>query len=165
MFEKEIRYLVPQPMPIILCVGSDKISGDCVGPLVGDMLTNRFGVRCFVYGVSGRSVNGKNLSEYIDFISKVHPDSPIIAVDACVSNCLAVGTVKVIDGGISPRRAVTNTTKTVGDLGILGVVGKPSTDTLSTLMSVSIDNVIKISFKIAFALYCALSPKPSSIVS
>ncbi len=164
MFEKEIRYLIPQPMPVILCVGSDKISGDSVGPLVGELLVNRFNLRCFVYGVSGRSVNGKNLPEYIEFISRVHPDSPIIAVDACVSNCIPVGSIKVIGGGITPRRAVTNTANSVGDLGILGVVEKPSKDTLNTLMSVPLDNVLKISFKIAFMLYCALTPKPASFV-
>lgn len=44
-----------QGTPVILCIGSDKIAGDSVGPIVGDILKNRLNARCFVYGATGKA--------------------------------------------------------------------------------------------------------------
>ena len=44
-----------QGTPVILCIGSDKIAGDSVGPIVGDILKNRLNARCFVYGATGKN--------------------------------------------------------------------------------------------------------------
>lgn len=143
--------------PVILCVGSDKILGDSVGPLVGDLLKYRFKLKCFVYGRPDASVNGKNLTEYTKFIAAAHPESPVIAVDACLSESHSTGDVHIKCGGINPKRAVTRAANPVGDVGVLGVIEGLTCSPLSTLMSVSWDNVEKLCYKIAFVLYSALS--------
>lgn len=145
-----------QGTPVILCIGSDKIAGDSIGPLVGDILKNKLNVRCFVYGETGKSVNGKNVDDFLKLVKAAHPDSPIIAIDACLSKDAAIPSVAVVSGGVNPKRAVTGLKNPAGDVGILGVIEKPSGDTLQTLLSVSWDNVQKTSVKIAIALYKAL---------
>ncbi|MEG1613010.1 MAG: DUF1256 domain-containing protein [Clostridia bacterium] len=143
-------------LPVILCVGSDKIMGDSVGPSVGDLLTKTLNIKCFVYGVTGRSVNGKNLNSFVDFIKIVHKDSPIIAVDACLSNTEEIENIRVLKGGVNPKRALTNLPNPVGDIGILGVVDKIKPNPLSALLTVSSVNVQKICAKIAFVLSSAI---------
>lgn len=144
-------------LPVILCVGSDKIAGDSIGPYVGELLKNYFNLRCFVYGAIGQTVNGQNLNLYIDTIKKVHPNSPIIAVDACVSNINREGEVVIKNEGVTPGRAVNRNKNIIGDVGVLAVVAKLSNKPLSTLLSVSIDKVEKICFKVAFIIYSAFS--------
>lgn len=145
-----------QGIPVILCIGSDKIAGDSVGPIVGDILKNKLNARCFVYGETGKSVNGKNVKEFLNLIEIAHPDSPVIAVDACLSEGIARGNIHIVSGGVNPKRAVTGVKNPTGDVGVLAVVEKPSQDALNALMSVSWDNVQKTSIKVAIVLYRAL---------
>lgn len=140
--------------PVILCVGSDNIAGDCVGPYVGDLLKSKFKIRCFVYGQSGEAVNGKNIPMYLDMIKKAHPDSPVIAVDACVSQEKEEGTIEV-RRGVFPGRAVKGGVNRTGDIGILAVVARPSVTPLNALLTVSWDKIEKMCYKVAFAIYKA----------
>lgn len=143
--------------PVFLCIGSEKISGDSLGPAVGDFLTGKYNQKCFVYGTTNRSVNGENLEEYLDFIFSVHKDSPVIAVDACLGKSANIGKIKISATGVCPKKAVTGINKNVGDLGILGVVGETSTNALYQLMTVPIVNVENLGDKIAFMLNYAIS--------
>lgn len=145
-----------QGTPVILCIGSDKIAGDSVGPIVGDILKNRLNTRCFVYGATGKSVNGRNVQDFLELIKCAHPESPVIAVDACLSKEAEKPFVAVVSGGVNPKRAITGIENPAGDVGILGAVEKPSDDPLKTLMAVSWDKVQKTSVKIAIVLYKAL---------
>lgn len=143
-------------IPVIICIGSDKISGDCVGPLTGVALREKLNIKAFVYGTTENAVHGKNLAAYLAFIQSVHQNNPIIAVDACMSDCHRAGEIKVIKGGVHPQRALTRRKNPVGNLGVLAVVSKTSANPLSALMSVAIDDVEKLSNKVAFALKSAL---------
>ena len=142
--------------PVVLCIGSDKILGDSIGPTVGDILKCRLNAKCFVYGCTGKSVNGKNLDSFVKTVRHAHPDSPIIAVDACLSNAHESGHVEITATGVNPKRALTKRINPVGDVGILGIIDRPSDDPLSTLMTVPWDNVEKISNKIAIVIYKTL---------
>ena len=150
------REKMKQGTPVILCIGSDKIAGDRVGPIVGDILKNRLNARCFVYGATGKSVNGRNVQDFLELIKCAHPESPVIAVDACLSKEAEKPFVAVVSGGVNPKRAITGIENPAGDVGVLGAVEKPSDDPLKTLMAVSWDKVQKTSVKIAIALYKAL---------
>lgn len=137
-----------QGTPVILCIGSDKIAGDSVGPIVGDILKNRLNARCFVYGATGKSVNGRNVQDFLKLIKCAHPESPVIAVDACLSKEAEKPFVAVVSGGVNPKRAITGIENPAGDVGILGAVEKPSDDPLKTLMAVSWDKVQKRALKL-----------------
>lgn len=144
-------------IPVILCVGSDKIAGDSVGPIVGTLLKDYFKLRCYIYGQKGKSVNGKNLNQYLNHVKIAHPDSPIIAVDACICDGALAGNVYVVQGGINPARSVTGKNNPVGDVGILGAVEGSADNPLSSLLAVKWVNVERLCYKIAFSLYCAFS--------
>ena len=107
-----------------------------------------------------RSVNGTNLSKYTDVIRAAHSDSPIIAVDACLSPTKNHCDVLVRGGGVNPKKALTEIENRTGDVGILGVLDSEGNNPLSALMSVSIDKVEKIAYKIAFVIHRTLSDIP-----
>jgi hypothetical protein len=68
---------------IIVCIGTDKCIGDCLGPLVGTFLTKGD----FSYPVVGTLENpahAVNLDNVIDGINRKYKNPFIIAVDACL---------------------------------------------------------------------------------
>lgn len=44
---------------VIVCFGTNAISGDALGPMVGTLLTQKYDVPAFVYGTDESTVNGK----------------------------------------------------------------------------------------------------------
>ena len=80
---------------VIVCIGSDRVAGDMLGPLVGSSLREKYRLPCPVYGAIGESVNGINLEEYLAMISKRHQGSKIIAVDAALGKKKDVGMIRL----------------------------------------------------------------------
>lgn len=146
-------------LPVILCIGSTGVVGDSLGPMVGDLLRDKYDIPAYVYGGFRAPVNGVNFSDYADHISKTHPFSPVIAVDACVGAPEDVGKIKFARGGIKAGGALDKDLRPVGDIGVLGVVTARSKDNLTALMSVSYSLVETLSEKIAFKIYSVLSDK------
>lgn len=140
---------------VIVCVGSDKISGDSLGPLVGSLLREG-GVPCPVYGAMGHAVNGVNLGEYRRFLRRYHPGVPVIAVDAAVGRSDEVGQIKYRLGGVQAGGAVGREELPLGDLAILGVVGKKGGDVLASLLSVPYHEVEALAHRIAAKIAAVL---------
>lgn len=124
------------PLPVILCIGSSGVSGDSLGPLVGDLLRRRYNVKAFVYGCPERPVNGLNYTQYIEHIERVHHGSVVIAVDACVGSRDDVGKIKFSPSGLTAGGALNKNLRRFGDLGVLGVVAPRQKDNLSALLQV-----------------------------
>ena len=141
---------------VIVCFGTNAISGDSLGPTVGSLLRDKYKVPVFVYGTDNCSVNGKNMNEWIDFIKSVHGDALYIAVDASLGAGDKTGQIIIRPDGVCPA-AIKGKTTRFGDIGILGVVAKNSADPLMQLMSVSQVYVENMADKIANMLYCALA--------
>ena len=113
-------------LPVIVCIGSDKVTGDCLGPLVGHLLTTKHNVKTFVYGTLEYPVNALNLRESHDFIRSAHPGRKILAVDAALGRSEDVGVIRVIRGGVLPGSAVNKALPKVGDIAVTAVVNGQS---------------------------------------
>ena len=72
------RYPLP---PVYLCIGSDRVTGDSLGPMVGSALEERYKKSIPVFGTLKMPVHALNLEETIDAIHLHFPDHPLIAVD------------------------------------------------------------------------------------
>lgn len=140
---------------VVVCIGSEKIAGDSLAPLVGDELRERYAVKNFVYGTTDESINGRNYDEWLEFILKVHKGAKILAVDAGLGAVASVGKIR-LTVGVVPKKAVTGGGKAVGDAGIVGIVGEVSDNPLGALLTVSADEVQKMAEKIAFVIFSAL---------
>ncbi len=112
--------------PVILCIGTDRIMGDCLGPLVGTMLERKAKGTLTVYGTLQRTVHALNLPDAILKIKKKHPGRLVIAVDASLGSRENVGTVLLRPWGLRPGAGVAKDLPEAGDIAITGIVGQAS---------------------------------------
>lgn len=116
----ELGRLLPKNAEIVvLAIGSDRVTGDCTGPIAGHILAER-GVR--VYGSLASPVTAVNVVRSYEEIKRRHPRAFVIAVDSAVGTDSEVGAVIVIPRGLRPAAAVGKSLPPVGDIGIVGVV-------------------------------------------
>ena len=140
-------------LPVIICIGSTQVMGDSLGPMVGDLLRERYRVRAYVYGGMRAPVNGINYHEYCSHLKKRHPESLIIAVDACVGEETDVGKIKYLPRGLKAGEALKKNLPRVGDVGILGVVAPRGKDNLFALLNCPYSLVLNMSEQIAYNIF------------
>lgn len=71
---------------VFLCIGSDRITGDSLGPLVGHLLSRHNWPHIHVYGTLKNPVHALNLEEITRQIKARHPLALIIAIDASLGS-------------------------------------------------------------------------------
>lgn len=106
---------------IILCIGTDKFIGDCLGPLVGTLLSNKhFPIP--IYGTLKNPCHALNLEDTLNTIYKNHKNPCIIGIDACIGNESSIGEIQARDIPIHPGKGVGKSLPKVGDISIIGIV-------------------------------------------
>lgn len=114
-------FLFPIDREIVwVCVGTDRSTGDSLGPFVGTMLTEA-GVPN-VYGTLDHPVHAFNLAETLERIEEAHPGACVVGIDACLGKAKSVGSMKLRDGALKPGTGVDKVLPSVGDYNIIGVV-------------------------------------------
>ena len=113
--------------PVILCIGTDRVTGDSLGPLAGSFL-EAYGAYhpLTVYGTLDAPVHALNLSRVMRRIKNKHPRSPILAVDASLGARRHVGYITLGKGSLSPGAGVQKSLDPVGDLFITGIINTAS---------------------------------------
>lgn len=117
---------------VMVCVGSVKVTGDALAPLVGTMLRSN-GYKGFVYGTMNAPVTAKEVDEYGKTLKTLHPDSVIVAVDSAVGGADEVGDVKVINAPLAPGLAIKRNLNKMGDISVIGVVSERKDDNFKAL--------------------------------
>lgn len=112
-------------LPIIVCIGSDLVLGDSLGPLVGTFLKQN-GAGAYIYGTLNAPITAKEVEYAKYYLKKLHPKSKIIAIDAGVGSADDVGLVKISNVGLKPGLGVNKNLSTIGDMSIIGVVASRS---------------------------------------
>ena len=73
---------------VFLCIGSDRVTGDCLGPYIGHLLHPHETGHIFVYGTLSCPVHALNLEKTSSLITRLHPHALVIAIDAGVQKDL-----------------------------------------------------------------------------
>jgi putative sporulation protein YyaC len=141
---------------VILCIGSDRSTGDSFGPLVGYKLNSINYTDVFVYGTLEQPVHAKNLGETIEKIDLQHVKPLIVAVDACLGNIEYVGHVTVGPGSIKPGSGVNKQLPEVGHIAITGIVNFSGFLELMVLQNTRLSVVMKMADVIALGIRKAL---------
>lgn len=134
--------------PILICIGSDLVLGDSLGPLVGTLLKRR-GVEMYVYGTLNYPITAKEIENVQKHLKQMHPNSILIAVDAAVGLKDDVGNIKVINKGLKPGTGVNKNLGEIGDLSIIGVVAGKSKENYDLFNLTRLGLVYKMAEKIA----------------
>ena len=108
---------------VFLCIGTDRSTGDSLGPLIGSRLEAEEIGDVVVIGTLEHPVHAVNLDRTMEDIEEYYPDAIIIAVDAAVGRWDHVGLVTLEKGPLRPGLGVRKELAAVGDISITGIVG------------------------------------------
>lgn len=125
IFQSLIENNPKNKKPIIVCIGSDLVLGDSLGPLIGTFLKKK-DVKSYVYGTLNFPITSKEVEYARTYLKQMHPESIIIAIDAAVGDPNDVGLIRVQNKGIKPGLGVDKDLNEIGDVGIIGVVAAKS---------------------------------------
>ena len=107
---------------LLLCIGTDRSTGDSLGPLRGYLLKNQELKHIRVLGTLNRPVHAMNLEDTLSIVEQYYQDHVIVAVDASVGMHDHIGCITVGRGSLKPGLGVSKELRSVGDLFITGVV-------------------------------------------
>jgi len=107
---------------VFVCIGTDRATGDSLGPLVGYKIGNLKQKSVYVYGNLDEPVHAKNLDDVIKRIYELYNKPFVIAIDACLGKMEHVGYVTVGEGPIKPGSGVNKDLTPVGDAHVTGIV-------------------------------------------
>lgn len=153
-----LRRCLPETRPLIwLCIGSDRSTGDALGPLVGTLLT-KYGVER-VFGTLTSTVHAENLNATYAMITRSYVRPYIIAVDAMLTSALArVGYVLIRNEPLAPGTGVyKNNLTRVGDMSIVGAVNIGGMLEYQVLMTTPLSRVAAIADVIAKGIASGLA--------
>jgi putative sporulation protein YyaC len=152
-----IRFL-PQARnrPIVfVCIGTDRSTGDSLGPLVGSLLEEKDVSSFHVYGTLDEPIHAVNLDERLKEIALKHHDPYIIGIDACLGRMKNVGVIQVGNGPVKPGAGVNKELPAVGDIHITGIVNVSGFMEFFVLQNTRLNLVMKMAKTIANGIYQA----------
>lgn len=135
---------------VILCIGTDRSTGDALGPLTGSKLRS-FNSYPHVYGTLDHPVHASNLHDTIQSIQTTFDNPFIIAVDACLGRLESVGCVSLGRGSLKPGAAVNKDLPAVGNAYVTGIVNVSGFMEHLVLQSTRLSLVMKMADTIAHA--------------
>lgn len=111
---------------IFLCIGTDRITGDAFGPLVGYKLEHIFKNEdnIKVIGTLNNIICMHNIEEIINNINNIYEEPLLIAIDAALSNKNNIGEIVVSKNKMNIGGSFGKSNIYVGDISIKGIVSK-----------------------------------------
>lgn len=133
---------------VFLCIGTDRVTGDCLGPFVGQKLSSYSGTDFSVYGTLFQPVHALNLTDIYQHIQTHHPNALIIAIDASLGEKKHLGYVTIANGALHPGAAIHKQLPSVGHIHITGIVNVSGVLEQLTLQTTRLSTVIFLADKI-----------------
>lgn len=146
---------------IIICIGTDRCIGDCLGPMIGTLLKNKH-FPLEVYGTLENPIHALNIDEKLSEIKKCHPNSTIIAIDACLGASESIGEIHARDYSIHPGKGVGKVLPNVGDISIIGIVDSSDNSEIFTSRDIRLSLVFNMAEIIVDSLFHSLYIKKTS---
>lgn len=107
---------------VFVCIGTDRSTGDSLGPLVGYKIGKLKHKNVYVFGDLDNPVHAKNIEEVMKMIYSTYPSPYVIAIDACLGRMDHVGCILIGEGSIKPGSGVNKELAPVGNMYITGIV-------------------------------------------
>lgn len=150
---------------IYLCIGSDRSTGDSLGPLVGYRLESLSSFKGHVYGTLKNPVHAVNLSSSLDEIYSMHENPFIIAIDASLGTRSHIGYVTLCDGPLKPGLGVKKLLPAVGSLSVTGIVGFSGVMDSIILQTTRLSSVMELSNYITGGILLAAHMRRKALLS
>ena len=146
---------------LLFCIGTDRSTGDSLGPLIGHKLRDLGwkNERVQVVGTLDCPVHAMNLEQAVFMVRRCYPDHVIVAVDASVGRSEHVGCITLGKGALRPGLGVCKELQAVGDIFITGIVGGCGSCDPLMLQSVRLSVVMRMADYICDSVRQALVPE------
>ena len=129
---------------VFVCIGSDRSTGDSLGPLIGYKLKHTYNRNIHIYGSLDCPVHAKNLSTTINKINSYFNNPYIIAIDSCLGRPSSIGKILIKNEPLYPGAALNKQLSPVGDMSIMGIVNISGTFELLTLQNTKLSLVMNL---------------------
>ena len=149
--------LTPNRPLIFLCIGSDRATGDSLGPIIGYKLKQRRLSCAYVYGTLEQPVHAKNLGDVIREIHDTFDHPFIVAIDASLGKASHVGYFTLGDGALKPGAGVGKELPQVGNLYVTGIVNLSGFLENSLLQTTRLHTVMDLADKISTGIFYCLA--------
>lgn len=150
---KELKSVINKRPIIILCIGTDRSTGDSLGPLVGYKLEQLSTSNVYIYGTLEKPVHAKNLHDILDKI-KFHFSNPyIIAIDACLGSLNNIGKIFIKKGALHPGLALNKDLPPIGEMNITGIVNISGNFEFLVLQNTRLYTVMNLADSISRGIY------------
>ena len=107
---------------VVLCIGTDRSTGDALGPLAGTLFKEMKPKHLHVYGTLHEPIHAMNMEESIGHVKHKHSNPYIIAIDACLGRNRSIGHIIAEKGPLRPGAALNKALPYIGDISITSVV-------------------------------------------
>lgn len=156
ILSRQLLEILPSTMtrPIVIVnIGTDRSTGDSLGPLIGSLLIKKGIDHLHVYGTLDDPVHAVNLEEKLAEIKKTHIFPYVIGIDACLGRLKNVGMITIGDGPVKPGAGVNKVLPPVGNIHMTGIVNVSGFMEFFVLQNTRLSLVMKMADTIASALY------------
>ncbi|WML29537.1 spore protease YyaC [Neobacillus sp. OS1-32] len=138
---------------VLLCIGTDRSTGDSLGPLIGTLLEEKRLPSFYVYGTLDEPIHAVNLEDRLKEIQMKHVNPFIVGIDACLGRMKNVGMIQVGNGPVKPGAGVNKELPAVGDIHITGIVNVSGFMEFFVLQNTRLNLVMKMARTIADGIY------------
>lgn len=108
---------------VILCIGTDKITGDCLGPLVGTKLQEQ-SLPIPVYGTLKHPVHAVNFTSTLAALRQQYQHPFFLVIDAALGPADKIGCVSLSCSPIYPGKGIFRPLPPVGNISITGIISE-----------------------------------------
>ncbi|WP_040951105.1 spore protease YyaC [Gorillibacterium massiliense] len=148
---------IPESRSVVfVCIGTDRSTGDSLGPLVGSRLRRYSFNDIHLYGTLDQPVHALNLADTVTQLHADYGDPYIIAIDACLGQNSSVGSVKLASGPVKPGAGVNKDLPPVGHMHITGIVNIGGFMEYFVLQNTRLSIVMNMAEVIAKGIYLSL---------
>lgn len=141
---------------VFVCIGTDRSTGDALGPLVGSRLKKYNFTDIHLYGTLDEPVHAMNLKETLTNIQENHMLPYIVGIDACLGQLSSVGCIQLASGPLKPGAGVNKELPAVGDIHMTGIVNVGGFMEYFVLQNTRLSLVMNMAEVIAKSIYISL---------
>ncbi|MDQ8736537.1 spore protease YyaC [Paenibacillus sp. LHD-38] len=142
---------------VVVCVGTDRSTGDSLGPLIGTNLSKYRSPHFSLFGTLENPVHAMNLDDTLIEINRRYHKPFVIGIDACLGQVSSVGSIQVGVGPVRPGAGVNKDLPPVGDIHITGIVNVGGFMEYFVLQNTRLHLVMKMSDIISLSLFTAIA--------
>lgn len=140
---------------VFVCIGTDRSTGDSLGPLIGTLLEEKEIAPYHVYGTLDDPIHAVNMDAKLAEIKEKHFNPFIIGIDACLGRLKSVGSIQVGNGPVKPGAGVNKELPEVGNMHITGIVNVSGFMEFFVLQNTRLNLVLKMAKTIANGIFAS----------